>query len=117
MSIQPQMLLILLVAAIASISIVWHYSRARSLLEHWADERGFRILDSQYRYVRRGLFFWTTSKGQAVYFVTVRDRNGDVRSGYVRCGSWFLGLLSDKVEVRWETWSDNDNPPTNSNLE
>jgi hypothetical protein len=27
---------------------------------------------------------------------------GGVRSGWVRCGSWWLGLLSDQVEVRWD---------------
>jgi hypothetical protein len=117
MNISSQVIVLVLFGAIAAALIVWHYSRARSLLEHWADERGFNILDSQYRYLRRGPFFWTTSKGQAVYFVRVRDRLGDLRTGYVRCGSWFLGLLSDKVEVRWETWGDSSNSPGNSGRE
>ena len=28
--------------------------------------------------------------------------NGSVRSGWVRCGGWWLGLRSDEVEVCWD---------------
>jgi hypothetical protein len=83
-------------------SLTWHFSRSRSVLEQWADENGFEILHSEYRNLVRGPFFWTTSRGQTVYYVRVRDSNGLVRSGWVRCGGWFLGLMSDKAEVRWD---------------
>src|SRR5262249_35973173 len=49
----------------------------------------------------RGPFFWTSSKGQTVYRVTVEVK-GAVRTGWVRCGSWWLGLRSEQVEVRWD---------------
>jgi hypothetical protein len=82
--------------------LAWSFSRSRSLLEQWAADNGFEILEREYRTFRRGPFFWTSSKNQAVYHVKVRDREGNVRSGWVRCGGWFLGLLSDQTEVRWE---------------
>jgi hypothetical protein len=82
-------------------AISWHRSRSRCVLERWAAEHGFEILHSEYRILSRGPFFWTTSKGQTVYYVKVRDGRGIERSGWVRCGGWLLGLLSDKAEVRW----------------
>jgi hypothetical protein len=83
-------------------SIVWYYSRSRSLLERWADASGYEILNSEHRYFFRGPFFWSTSRGQSVYFVTIRDGDGHVRTGWVRCGGFFLGMLSDNTEVRWD---------------
>ena len=89
--------MLLLVATI----FAWHYHRSRSLLERWAERNGSRILAAEYRHVFRGPFFWTSSKGQTVYRVTIEVMGG-VRTGWVRCGSWWLGLLSDRVEVRWD---------------
>lgn len=90
-------LILLLVIA----SFAWHYGRSNSLLERWAEENSFTILNSEYRYFFRGPYFWTTTKGQTVYYVTVLDKSGHTRSGWVRCGGWWLGLMSDHVEVRW----------------
>ena len=97
-----QILAILAVVAFAACLITWHFSRSRSVLEQWAHDHGFRILHSEYRNFSKGPFFWTSSKGQTVYYVTVRDGSGNVRSGWVRCGGWLLGLMSDKAEVRWD---------------
>ena len=88
--------------ALTILVYVWHFSRSSSLLEQWASDNGFELLRREYRVLRRGPFFWTTSRGQTVYYVEVRDRQGHIYSGWVRCGSWWMGLLSDKVEVRWE---------------
>lgn len=96
-------ILALLVFALFVVGVIkWHFSRSHSVLEQWADEHGFEILHSEYRSLIRGPFFWTTSRGQTVYYVTVRDGHGTERSGWVRCGGWFLGLMTDKAEVRWE---------------
>jgi hypothetical protein len=82
--------------------LAWHFSRSRALLKRWAKENGFEIIESSYRNHLKGPFFWTSSRGQTVYRVTVRDARGVERSGWVRCGAWWAGLFSDKVEVRWE---------------
>jgi hypothetical protein len=82
--------------------LYWHFSRSWSLLRQWTADNGYELLRAEYRTFRRGPFFWSTSRGQTVYFVEVRDRRGHTRTGWVRCGSWWLGLMSDKVEVRWE---------------
>jgi hypothetical protein len=87
---------------IAVTSIVWHFSRSRSLVERWAAGNGYELLNAEYRNFFRGPFFWMTSKSQTVYHVEVRDQSGRIRSGWVRCGSWWSGLFSDQTEVRWE---------------
>lgn len=52
-----------------------------------------------------GLFavrFQSGLRAQIVYFVIVRDKNGVERSGWVRCGGWFLRLLASDVDVHWD---------------
>jgi hypothetical protein len=94
--------LIVLVVLFVVGGMVWHFSRARNILQRWAEANGYEILSSEIRWFRRGPFFWTTSKGQDVYYVTIRTPDGQIRNGWVRCGGWFLGLLSDKADVRWD---------------
>jgi len=89
--------------ALVGYAFYWNVARSRTVLQGWAALNGFEILESEFRFFRRGPFFWTTSKGQTVYYVTVRDAQGQTRSGWVRCGSWWLGLWSDRAEVRWAT--------------
>ena len=95
-------LIALLMIVLVVASIAWTFSRSRSLIQEWADENGYRLLDYEYRWIARGPFFWTTSKGQTVYRVTIEDGRGNVRKGWVRCGSWLAGLWSHRVDVRWD---------------
>jgi hypothetical protein len=90
------------IAVFLMFSIVWRFQRSGSLLQQWAEQNGFSIIDQEYHSFFKGPFFWTSSKGQMVYYVTVKDSEGTIRRGWVRCGGWFLGMLSDNVEVRWD---------------
>lgn len=92
----------LLMIAAAIGSIVWAQSRGKSMLETWAHQNGYEILSSEECWFFSGPFFWTSSKGQKVYKVTVSEAEGRIRSGYVRCGSFWLGLWSDRVDARWD---------------
>ena len=93
--------LVVVVAVAAAIAlIVWGDRRGLRILENWAADNGFSLLSREVRYLRRGPFFWTTSRSQVVYYVTVRDNLGIERRGWVRCGGWFLGLFSDTAQVR-----------------
>ena len=87
---------------LAVMAMMWHYGRGSSLLEQWAQGHGYRILSQEYCHFLKGPFFWTSSKDQVVYYVTVEDQEGRKRKGWVRCGGYFFGLLSDNVEVRWD---------------
>lgn len=94
--------LILLVVIAAAAWVAFHFRRANTLLQRWAAASGYRILDRQWRLLRRGPFFLTTSGGQEVYRVIVEDSAGNIRKAYVRCGGYFLGMLSNRVDVRWD---------------
>jgi hypothetical protein len=84
------------------VTIFWHFSRSRQVLESWAEANNYRIVSSEYRNFFKGPFFWTSSKGQTVYYVTVETADGQTRRGWVRCGGFFLGLWNDSAEVRWD---------------
>jgi hypothetical protein len=88
--------------ALIALLYLWTASRSRQLLESWARENGLEIVSSEFRWFRRGPFFWTTSSAQRVFHVTVRMPDGGTRGGWVRCGGFWGGLLQDRVEVRWD---------------
>ena len=81
----------------------WERRRSEQLIDRWARQQGYQLLDRKYLWFSRGPFFWRTSKGQTVYYVTLRDDQGHLRRAWVRCGGWFLGLWSDKVAVEWDS--------------
>ena len=97
---QKTLVFVVIVIVIAMLMLI--FSRSRRILESWAEENDYQILSSEIRWLRRGPFFWTTSNGQVVYYVTARTSDGTVRKGWVRCGTWWLGVLRDKAEARWE---------------
>ena len=76
--------------------------RPRQILNRWAAVNNYEILSADYRWIRFGPFFWTTSKGQAIYYVTVRTPDGQQKQGWVRCGGWIMGVLTNQSEVRWD---------------
>ncbi len=92
---------IFLIVAVAMVTV--HFSRAESILKQWAEENGYEIISSEHRWFG-GAFLWKKSRGQEVYYVTVRTLNGQIRRGWVRCGGWFLGTLSDQAAVEWDEY-------------
>jgi hypothetical protein len=71
----------------------------------WAAEGGFQILQfKKTNFTRRGPFdWWTNGPHQIIYHLRVRDRQGAERLVWVRCGSYFGGVLfSNKAEAKWE---------------
>jgi hypothetical protein len=96
-------IMLIAVAGVVGIgSVLWQQGRSRAILECWAAESGYRILAAKYCWFFRGPFSFTTGKGQSVYRVTVQDAHGYARSGYVKCGGFFLGVLSDVAKVKWD---------------
>ena len=79
-------------------------SESRNFLaERWATDHGYELVRCEYRMQSQGPFGGAgASESRPVYFVQVRDQQGTVRSGYIRFGRRFLGLLPDKPQVRWE---------------
>ena len=93
------MLAVPLVIAIAIYGIVWQFNRSRSILDRWALGQGVEVVNAEYRVLRTGPFFFRHDENQTVYYVTIRDRSGSLHHAWVRCGGWFMGLLSDTVAV------------------
>ncbi len=96
--------LILFALALVAIPLAfyWYVWRSDAILQKWADENGYQIVDKTYRLFFKGPFFFQTSKHQTVYRVTVLDKTGRTLSGWVACGSYWWGLCSDQVQVRWD---------------
>src|SRR5690349_24522569 len=94
--------LILLLIVIGAAAVWWNITRSRALLNRWAEDSGCEILESHYRVFRKGPFFWTSSKGQTVYYVTIRDPQGYQRSGWARCGRRWWGRWSNETQARRE---------------
>jgi hypothetical protein len=93
--------IILGIVTLGPVMLLWSHRRAGDLLDVWARARGVELLSSERRWLRRGPYFWS-SNGQEVFHVTVREPSGRVRRAYVRCGNFFVGMLADDVEERWE---------------
>jgi hypothetical protein len=97
-----QVAVVLAVIGFAVAMAIWRYMRSDQILSHWAQDNGYEIVSSERRWLRRGPYFFWTSEGQDVYYVTVRTPDGQLRRGWVRCGSWFCGVLSNAAEVQWD---------------
>jgi hypothetical protein len=95
-------LLPVLIIPLAILSYLWQMHRTRAILEDWAMRQGYQILEKRHAWFWKGPFFWTTSKSQVVFRILVRDSAGSLREGWVRCGSWWGGRLSDDVEATWD---------------
>jgi len=90
------------VAVLIMLTLWWHFGRSSSLLHQWAAQNAYAIISQEYRFFFKGPFTWTSTKAQTVYYVVVEDLAGTKRNGWVRCGSWWFGLLSNDVTVRWD---------------
>lgn len=75
--------------------------RSRYLLRKWARDHGYELLHADFRMLRKGRYMWS-SRGQAVFRVEVRDREGRTRQGWVRCGGWWTGVWGEHVESKLE---------------
>ena len=83
--------------------INWQFKKSRLLIDKWAARNGYRILNRRFQLFWRGPFWWRSSKGQLVYRVTIQDAAGNIRRAWIRCGGFFVGLLSDQVTVEWDS--------------
>jgi len=79
----------------------WLYYRwARRRLEAWARESRIDIRRCQWRLFLRGPY---DALGKyAVFRIVAADPSGSERVGWVRLGSFWLGLMTDESHVVWE---------------
>ena len=93
------------IAFIILLALIMTYHKHRGLKEvkRWAQKEGLEILSSEYRWVKRGPYFISGSNHQRIFYVTVKDESGNIRTCWVKAGGFLSGLLSDKIDVRWDS--------------
>lgn len=74
----------------------WRQWLGRRILADWAARQGYEIRSTQ----RSVMDIWDY-KYSVVFRVTVRDLNGWIRVGQVRC--WPNSFRGDRVDVIWES--------------
>jgi len=96
-----QLVALLVLLLIVPLLVYLHVRRSQRILSEWARSNRLEVVQAQFRPFRKGPFFWS-GRSQTVYRVRVLDNSGAEREGWVRCGTFWAGVLSDKVEVRWD---------------
>ena len=78
----------------------------RQHIRKWASENGWDIVHCQRRKFGSPWMFSNTAQG--IYHVTVLYQEGQprMRRAWLRCGGWFLGSKTEKVEMRWDGLSE-----------
>jgi hypothetical protein len=95
-------------AFVAAILALWvlfpalRGARAHQLLGRWARSERFRIVERRRRIFDTGPFTWIWLGHAMVYWVVLEDAERRQRTAWVKCGTFFGGLLSSNVEVAWD---------------
>ena len=82
--------------------MTYHKNSGLKEVERWAKKEELEILSSEYRWVKRGPYFIASSNQQRIFYVTVRDKSGNIKRCWVKVGGFFLGLLSDNIDISWK---------------
>ena len=88
--------------ALAAVYAAGRLARARYMLARWARSEGFRVVERKRRVFNTGPFVWAWLGHAAVFWVVLEDCEHRRRSGWVKCGRYWGGLLSSNVEVAWQ---------------
>ncbi|GAB2585576.1 hypothetical protein ISP15_10730 [Dyella jejuensis] len=99
-------LLIVLMLLATGLSIYWQIRRVRTMLHAWADSNGYTLLEHGRFWAHTpslGMLL-TTSRNQTLVYVKVYDSSTHrIRSGWLRLGSYWLGVLdADAIEMQWD---------------
>lgn len=81
---------------------IFRVRRAHALVTEWATTNGFEIVRREWVWFRLGPFPLASFGHQAIYYLVVRDREGKEHTCWLKLGDFFVGLLSDRIGVRWE---------------
>ena len=93
--------IVLLLGAMVYLAWVWRRKRSEDIISRWAKENGYEVISAKLR-LWPGPFLFRRTEGQTVFRVHVRDGSGRERHGWLRCGGWVFGLLSNEAKVDWD---------------
>ena len=91
----------MLLLAVAAGYLFWRAGGSRGGIQRWARLNGYRLIECAQIY-RLGPFPDPVPRGHGVFHVTVEEKDGRVRHGYVRCNIGIWGLFLNESSVRWE---------------
>lgn len=78
----------------------WQTRRCFALIDAWARENHFRVIERTYEQFWHGPFWWRWWYTDiAVYRVVVENEDGNPLTAYVRVSGWFRPT---DLTVRWE---------------
>lgn len=90
------------VAALVVWGVVRGETRAAQMLEQWLRDNDYQLLQKSTPWIKDNPFFASSNRSQKVFKVSVRDREGKIRQGWVRCGHALVGVAVKQVEVKWD---------------
>ena len=91
--------LLLFAVVVIAIVLALMFFRAHSILKTWAMKNSYEILSSDLRILSRGPYLGTLFGNQWVFRVTVRNSEGAVKTGFVKCGGFWWGIL---INIKWD---------------
>lgn len=95
------------VAALGVWSVVRGEARAQQMLDNWLRDNEFQLLQKSAPWIKDNPFFMGSNRSQKVFKIVVRDKTGQVRQGWLRCGHALAGVAVSQVEVKWNKASVN----------
>lgn len=101
----PAFALLLPLVAAVGVFLGWrHLTNAKALLQEWAQANHFRILHSRRCIFMPWRLYFTTTRYQIVYQVSLYDESSHrVRAAWVRLGTRVWGVMEgDAVDVTWD---------------
>ena len=93
---------VLLFLGLAFYGIWWEAHRSSEMILRWAADHGYEVIAKKAPVINLGPFRWENPRGRTFYHITVRDNTGQACSGWLSCGAEWWGLLSNRVEIRWD---------------
>lgn len=76
--------------------------RAVQTLDEWLRDNDFQLLQKSTPWIKDNPFFMSSNRSQKVFKMTVRDKTGQIRQGWLRCGHALGGVAASLVEIKWD---------------
>jgi hypothetical protein len=91
-----------------TVIVIWHQYRHYMILRQWEAHQPYTWVE--YKWQRNyELSLRDAFSRETFYQITVRNRKGRIRHGWLRCGSWWLGSFTNRVQVSWEPYEKQPN--------
>jgi len=82
--------------------IRWQFSKAGRILENWAAQNKYKLIEKQNANFGDGPLGRRGAKTNVKYRVKVEDKDSKTKTGIVYLGSENTGVLSDEIIVVWD---------------